>query len=129
MLSVLFFVFLSIRSWKYHFYDSLCSTLGITCEDPPTVANAEMFGGGFVFEAHVHYTCREGYKMQGAADLACGEQGKWIGEVPVCTGKFQLYIRTSILVLSSLKVLFLQNACGFQVSSHESMQKTNSIRY
>lgn len=101
----------------------------ITCEDPPTVANAEMFGGGFVFEAHVHYTCREGYKMQGAADLACGEQGKWIGEVPVCTGKFQLYIRTSILVLSSLKVLFLQNACGFQVSSHESMQKTNNIRY
>lgn len=61
------------------------------CEDPPTVANADMFGGGFVFEAHVHYTCREGYKMQGAADLACGEQGKWIGEVPVCTGKFQLY--------------------------------------
>lgn len=76
------------------FYDSLCSifTSAITCEDPPKVADAEMFGGGFVFEARVHYTCREGYKMQGPANLACGEQGKWIGEVPVCTGTFELYL-------------------------------------
>ena len=53
------------------------------------MADAEMFGGGFVFGAHVHYTCREGYKMQGPDNLACGEQGKWIGEAPVCTGTFR----------------------------------------
>ncbi|KAL9989300.1 hypothetical protein ACROYT_G003834 [Oculina patagonica] len=56
----------------------------VSCEDPPIVADAEMFGGGFVFGAHVHYTCREGFKMQGQDSLTCGEKGKWIGETPVC---------------------------------------------
>lgn len=75
--------------------------LAITCEDPPAVADAEMFGGGFVFGAHVHYTCREGYKIQGPDNLTCGEKGKWIGEVPVCTGTFRFNcILTSILEFS-----------------------------
>ena len=64
----------------------LSSLIAIPCEDPPTVADAEMFGGGFVFGAHVHYTCREGFKMQGQDSLKCGEKGKWIGETPVCKG-------------------------------------------
>ena len=50
------------------------------------MANAEMFSGGFVLGAHVHYMCREGYKRRGPENLACGEQGKWVGDVPVCTG-------------------------------------------
>ena len=52
------------------------------------MAGADMFSGGFVFRAHVHYTCREGYKMQGPDGLTCGEKGKWVGETPVCKGEF-----------------------------------------
>lgn len=51
-----------------------------------------MEGGGFVYKAHVHYKCREGYEMQGSGTLTCGPNGKWIGETPVCKGAFHVTI-------------------------------------
>lgn len=65
------------------------STTAIPCEEPPKVAGATMVGGGFVFKAQVHYTCREGYQMEGTGTLTCGANGKWIGETPVCKGRFR----------------------------------------
>lgn len=44
---------------------------------------------GFLYEAQVHYMCREGYQMQGSATLTCGPNGEWIGETPNCKGMFQ----------------------------------------
>ena len=44
---------------------------------------------GFLYEAQVHYMCREGYQMQGSATLTCGPNGEWIGETPKCKGMFQ----------------------------------------
>lgn len=73
--------------------------IAISCGDPPAVADAEMFGGGFVFEAHVHYTCHEGYKMEGQNSLTCGEYGKWIGELPVCKGMLFCIILSNCLSL------------------------------
>lgn len=60
----------------------------VPCEEPPKVPDAVMFGGGFVFGAHVYYTCNEGYKLKGPDTLTCGEDGKWVGETPVCKGEF-----------------------------------------
>ena len=50
--------------------------------------DAVMFGGGFVFGAHVYYNCNKGYKLKGPDTLTCGEDGKWVGETPVCKGEF-----------------------------------------
>ena len=62
--------------------------LAVPCEEPPKVDDAVMLSGGFVFGARVYYTCSEGYKLQGPDTLACGEDGKWVGETPVCKGEF-----------------------------------------
>ena len=62
--------------------------LAVPCEEPPKVPDAVMFGGGFVFGAHVYYNCNKGYKLKGPDTLTCGEDGKWVGETPVCKGEF-----------------------------------------
>ena len=46
--------------------------------------DAVMFGGGFVFGAHVYYTCNEGYKLKGPDTVTGGGDGRWVGETPVC---------------------------------------------
>ena len=64
--------------------------LAIPCEDPPKVVGAMMVGDGFVFQEQVHYTCRDGYRMEGSRSLICGANGKWIGQTPVCKGPFRV---------------------------------------
>ena len=74
---------------KDHFLFSPFFMIAIQCEEPPKVAGAVMEdGGGFLFKAHVHYTCREGYRMEGTGTLTCEANGKWIGEIPACKGNF-----------------------------------------
>lgn len=70
------------------------------------MADAEMFGGGFVLGAHVHYTCREGYKMQGQDSLTCGEKGKWVGETPVCKGMLNFIVCLFVCFLSCVTIKF-----------------------
>ena len=62
--------------------------LAVICEEPLKVPDAVIFGGRFVFGAHVYYTCNKGYKLKGPDTLTCGEDGKWVGETPVCKGEF-----------------------------------------
>lgn len=81
--------------------------IAISCEDPPTVTDADIFGGGFVFGAHVHYTCREGYQMQGQDGLTCGEKGKWIGETPVCKGMFHFMYLSYLLSFYLFNFIFI----------------------
>ncbi|XP_074621824.1 zona pellucida sperm-binding protein 3 receptor-like isoform X2 [Acropora palmata] len=58
----------------------------VQCKEPPKVVGASVMEStdGFLYEAQVHYMCREGYQMQGSATLTCGPNGEWIGETPNC---------------------------------------------
>ncbi|XP_067016859.1 C4b-binding protein alpha chain-like isoform X1 [Acropora muricata] len=58
----------------------------IQCKEPPKVVGASVMEStnGFLYEAQVHYMCRQGYQMQGSATLTCGPNGEWIGETPNC---------------------------------------------
>ena len=43
--------------------------------------------------AVVRYACRDGYSLtKGQLTLACGTDGQLIGQTPVCTGKFCLFV-------------------------------------
>ena len=37
------------------------------------------------------FTCITGFKLEGNSQIVCGDDGKWLGDVPVCVGKI-LYL-------------------------------------
>ena len=84
---------LIISYWKtiIRFSFNVCLVAAVQCKEPPKVVGASVMEStnGFLYEAQVHYMCRQGYQMQGSATLTCGPNGEWIGETPNCKGMFQ----------------------------------------
>ena len=46
-----------------------------------------MIGRSYLFGDVIHYSCEEGYKLQGSKSRQCNEHGIWTGTRPTCKGK------------------------------------------
>ncbi|XP_063042299.1 sushi, von Willebrand factor type A, EGF and pentraxin domain-containing protein 1 isoform X3 [Engraulis encrasicolus] len=57
----------------------------VTCGEPPAVDQAEFTLTGRDYLSRVAYTCTEGYRLQGSAELQCEANGVWASPAPRCT--------------------------------------------
>ena len=64
----------------------------IRCGYPGHLLNGHVIGRSYLFGDVIHYSCHEGYKLQGSKSRQCNEHGFWTGVRPACRGKRQLYI-------------------------------------
>ncbi|XP_076145380.1 sushi, von Willebrand factor type A, EGF and pentraxin domain-containing protein 1 isoform X2 [Alosa pseudoharengus] len=56
----------------------------VTCGEPPAVDKADFTLTGKEYLSSVTYTCTEGYRLQGAAELQCEATGQWASPAPLC---------------------------------------------
>uniref|UniRef100_A0A452DRR9 E-selectin n=1 Tax=Capra hircus TaxID=9925 RepID=A0A452DRR9_CAPHI len=49
-----------------------------------TVKCSHSLVGEFAFKSSCHFTCAEGFALQGPAQVECTAQGQWTQQVPVC---------------------------------------------
>uniref|UniRef100_A0AAY4CTR2 Sushi, von Willebrand factor type A, EGF and pentraxin domain-containing protein 1 n=1 Tax=Denticeps clupeoides TaxID=299321 RepID=A0AAY4CTR2_9TELE len=56
----------------------------VTCDDPPNVDKANFTLNGKEYLSTVIYTCKEGYRLQGPAELLCEALGEWASPPPLC---------------------------------------------
>lgn len=66
----------------------------LSCSDPGDVKHVQR-SGGFAVGQSLTFTCIPHYVVaQGDLLLKCGQDGQWIGELPVCIGTpHSLYFR------------------------------------
>ena len=62
----------------------------IRCGYPGHLLNGHVIGRSYLFGDVIHYSCHEGYKLQGSKSRQCNEHGFWTGVRPACKGKRQL---------------------------------------
>ncbi|KAB1260469.1 E-selectin, partial [Camelus dromedarius] len=55
-------------------------------DDPQngSVSCSHSSAGEFAFKSSCHFTCAEGFMLQGPAQVECTAQGQWTQQVPVC---------------------------------------------
>lgn len=58
--------------------------IGVPCGMPAEPANGSVRGSVFWYSAKVTYICRRGYRIHGAAERRCQENGLWSGDEPQC---------------------------------------------
>ncbi|XP_064199795.1 sushi, von Willebrand factor type A, EGF and pentraxin domain-containing protein 1 isoform X2 [Anguilla rostrata] len=56
----------------------------VACGEPPIVQNANVTLTGQTFLSTATYTCIEGYRLQGPAEVLCEASGQWSGRAPLC---------------------------------------------
>ena len=59
----------------------------IRCGYPGHLLNGHVIGRSYLFGDVIHYSCHEGYKLQGSKSRQCNEHGFWTGVRPACKGK------------------------------------------
>ena len=64
----------------------------IRCGYPGHLLNGHVIGRSYLFGDVIHYSCHEGYKLQGSKSRQCNEHGFWTGVRPACKGERQLCI-------------------------------------
>ena len=63
----------------------------IRCGYPGHLADGHVIGRSYLFGDVVHYSCRQGYKLDGPKSRQCTKNGNWSGKRPVCQGKKMYY--------------------------------------
>ena len=58
------------------------------CPSPPNLPHGSHDGNDFSFGNSVSYICDKQYVLEGNAVITC-VAGQWVGQVPVCRGKFK----------------------------------------
>jgi len=56
----------------------------IRCGYPGHLLNGHVIGRSYLFGDVIHYSCHEGYKLQGSKSRQCNEHGFWTGVRPAC---------------------------------------------
>ncbi|XP_029470754.1 sushi, von Willebrand factor type A, EGF and pentraxin domain-containing protein 1 [Rhinatrema bivittatum] len=57
----------------------------ISCSHPPTPKNGHVIGNEYTFQKHIHYSCNEGFLLDGDRLAICLANGSWSTVTPVCT--------------------------------------------
>ena len=52
--------------------------------------------GEFAYKSTCHFTCAEGFGLQGPAQIECTAQGQWTQQAPVCKGKPERLLSLSL---------------------------------
>ena len=63
----------------------------ISCSNPGVPANGRREGDDFSFGSRVTYSCEVGFVLDGDRARLCGQDGKWIGDLPACQSKWVLW--------------------------------------
>lgn len=45
---------------------------------------------GTVIGARAIYSCEDGFALEGSSEIACGNDGLWVDDPPVCSGKLNM---------------------------------------
>ncbi|XP_006872718.1 PREDICTED: E-selectin [Chrysochloris asiatica] len=61
----------------------------VTCGDISRPSNGSVDcnhspSGEFTFQSSCHFTCKQGFKLQGPAQVECTAQGQWTQQIPTC---------------------------------------------
>ena len=62
--------------------------LVVNCGAPPAIANGQIHGSDFSYNAKVTYSCNAvNFKLSGSQERTCQADGTWSGMQAVCLGK------------------------------------------
>ena len=60
----------------------------VNCGSPPAIANGQIHGSDFTYNATVTYSCiASNFKLSGPQERTCQADGTWSGTQPECLGK------------------------------------------
>lgn len=68
---------------KFHLFNHAAAVT--RCLDPGSPENGQHVLGGTKVGDTVHFSCRDGFDLQGSAKLICQNGGKWSAPIPKCT--------------------------------------------
>ena len=58
----------------------------IRCGYPGHLLNGHVIGRSYLFGDVIHYSCRQGFKLDGPKSRQCTKSGLWSGKRPICRG-------------------------------------------
>lgn len=63
--------------------------LVINCGAPPAIANGQISGSDYSYDAKVTYSCNAAnFKLSGSQERTCQADGTWSGTQPACLGEY-----------------------------------------
>lgn len=63
--------------------------LVVNCGAPPAIANGQISGSDYSYDAKVTYSCNAAnFKLSGSQERTCQADGTWSGTQPACLGEY-----------------------------------------
>ena len=90
----------------------------IRCGYPGHILNGHVIGRSYLFGDVIHYSCRQGYKLDGPKSRQCTKSGHWSGKRPICRGSIDFFTysfsrKKCAKALQIYKIEALPKTCPF----------------